>query len=285
MTGPTIGVLSPLLESYYYAVLLEGVHATVTARGGRVLAIDTALRGGQRLPLHASPLSPRSVDGLLIVLDAVDDEAFQSLALRHFPFVSISRPVPGGRAPYVIADNTGGMRAAVAHLLAHGHRRIAYIGGPADNEDARERHETYRDTLREAGIEPDRALEAFGDWNEDSGTRAMADLLARGAKFTALAAANDLMAFGALTALEAHGVSVPGDLAMVGFDDAMLAGYQHPPLTTVRQPFYSLGARAADILLDWLDGRVPQPGPVYVPTELVLRQSCGCRPAWVGEER
>ncbi len=285
MTGPTIGVLSPLLESYYYTLVLEGVHATAAARGGRVVAVDTTLLGDRRLALADCPVNPRSVDGLLVVLDALSDDDWRRLCDRHFPLVSISRPGPDGRTPYSIADNAGGMRAAIVHLIGHGHRRIGYIGGPPDNEDARQRHEAYRATLTAAGLTPDPNLEICGDWSEAAGEQCMVGLQARSTKFTALACANDRMAFGALRVLAAHGGRVPEDLALVGFDDATLSAYQRPPLTTVRQPIYSLGTTAAGLLLDWLDGDVPPPGPAYVETDLVVRQSCGCRPLWAGEGR
>ncbi|MGW5399519.1 LacI family DNA-binding transcriptional regulator [Streptomyces sp. NPDC003952] len=180
---------------------------------------------------------------------------------------------PYGPLSYVDADNRGGAREAVRYLLSRGRRQIAHIAGPLDQTSATDRLDGYRDVLLDA----DPALVAEGDFTAAGGARAMAELLERCPDLDAVFAANDLMATGALGVLRERGRSVPGDVALVGFDDAeLVAEGADPPLTTVRQDIEGMGRLMVRLLLRSLDPahaahRVP--GSVITPTSLVLRGS------------
>src|SRR5690606_2250199 len=175
-------------------------------------------------------------------------------------------------------DNHGGAVAMMRHLLQAGHRRIAFIDGPDDNFDARERLRGYRDALAEGA--PDvapRVLE--GDFDEASGHRAGQALLAGGPLPDAVFAANDMMALGCLFALTQGGVHVPEDIALAGFDDIPLSRYVHPPLTTMRVEIAELGAQAIRRLLEPGDpGADAQPRRVLLEPRLVVRQSSRAHP-------
>ncbi|MCX5015602.1 LacI family transcriptional regulator [Streptomyces sp. NBC_00555] len=181
---------------------------------------------------------------------------------------------PDGEVAYVDADNRGGACAAVRYLVAQGHERIAHIAGPLDQTSAADRLSGYRDVLPEA----DPALVAEGDFTVAGGARAMAELLDRRPGIDAVFAGNDLMATGALRVLRERGRTVPGDVAVIGFDDAeQVAESADPPLTTVRQDIEGMGRLMARLLLDSLgsggrEGR-PAPRPVITSTELVRRAS------------
>ncbi|CAM5308760.1 LacI family transcriptional regulator [Streptomyces avidinii] len=187
---------------------------------------------------------------------------------------------PWGNAPvaYVDADNRGGAREAVRHLVSLGRRQIAHIAGPLDQTSATDRLDGYRDVLLDA----DPALIAEGDFTAAGGARAMTELLERCPELDAVFAANDLMATGALGVLRECGRSVPGDVALVGFDDAeLVAESTDPPLTTVRQDIEGMGRLMARLLLRTLDkahgagrqGSPGVPGSVITPTSLVRRGS------------
>ncbi|WP_329105767.1 LacI family DNA-binding transcriptional regulator [Streptomyces sp. NBC_01439] len=175
---------------------------------------------------------------------------------------------------YVDADNRGGAREAVRYLLAQGRRRIAHIAGPLDQTSAADRLSGYRDALAAAGPE----LFAEGDFTPAGGARAMAELLDRDAGIDAVFAGNDLMATGALRVLRESGRTVPGNVALVGFDDAEpVAESADPPLTTVRQDIEGMGRLMARLLMSRLnggpDGRPAAPDPVITATALVRRAS------------
>jgi GAF domain-containing protein len=179
--------------------------------------------------------------------------------------------------PHVVIDNQKGLRDVLAHLIGiHGHQRIAFIRGPQANSDAEERYRTYEQVLTEYGIPVDPALVTPGAFLPDAGVEAVRLLLdERRVSFDAIVAANDNMAIGALEELQARGIRVPSDVAVTGFDDLESAAALIPPLTTVRQPIYEQGRLATEMLLSRLAGaKVSQ--ETVLPTELIVRRSCGC---------
>jgi DNA-binding LacI/PurR family transcriptional regulator len=164
------------------------------------------------------------------------------------------------------------------HLLDLGHTRIGFIAGPKLLLDACERLEGYRDAFAEAGVAVHEDLIVPGDFNERSGREAMRALLARAPRPSAVFAANDESAIGAMQILKREGLRIPDDMALAGFDDIPLAQYVDPPLTTVHQPFYRLGEKAAEVLLATLAGRDAGGETSHVlRTRLVMRESCGHR--------
>jgi DNA-binding LacI/PurR family transcriptional regulator len=185
----------------------------------------------------------------------------------------------GNNIPAVLSDSLNGMRQVVEHLVTEHHRRrVAFICGPAGQFEAEQRYQAYVETLQVHGIPLDPQLVVPGDFSIESGRAAVATLLdERHAKFDAIAAANDRMAFGALDALQEHSLQVPTDVALVGFDDVLEAQVLGVPLTTVRQPFYASGQQAVSTIVNLLRGETV-PKQVVMPTELVTRWSCGCLP-------
>lgn len=194
--------------------------------------------------------------------------------LEGGPLVSLGMALPG--VPSVVSDNTPGMRQSIEHLLVdHDRRRLAFIGGPRENLDARARYEVFRQVLAEHGVAHDPAMVLSGPFTTGFGTQAMQKLLDRGTPIDGVVAANDVLALGAMQALRERGFRIPRDVAVCGFDDLALARHAHPALTTVRQPLEQMARAAVESLLAQIAGREP-PMLIELPSEAVRRVSCGC---------
>jgi serine phosphatase RsbU (regulator of sigma subunit) len=168
------------------------------------------------------------------------------------------------------------MRDAVMHLISgHGRRRVVFLRGPAENQEAQARFQAYRDALRDFGLPYDPALVLMGEFEMEAGRRALRELLQRGVDFDAVVGANDFSTLGALAVLREREIDVPQRVAVVGFDDAEEARGASPTLSTVRQPYFELAQHALDTLTAILDGK-PTPGRVVLGSRLVRRRSCGC---------
>jgi DNA-binding LacI/PurR family transcriptional regulator len=212
------------------------------------------------------------VDGVLLVSSHSGNPMVELLQEARMPVVACGKPLGHATAtPYVAADDREGARQLVHHLLASGRRRIATITGPLDTPGGVDRLSGYREILAEAGLGYDPALVAEGDYSRAGGAAAMEALLSRAPDLDAVFVASDLMADGALAALQRAGRRVPEDVAVGGFDDSSVASSARPALTTVRQPWERISAEMVRVLLDLIAGRPP--ASVILPTELVRRES------------
>ena len=228
-------------------------------------------------------VSPERLDGLLAMSGSIGQfigpEQLKDFYARYqpLPMVSIAMAVDG--IPHVLTDGEIGMRDSLVHLIkVHHFRQIAFIRGPETNPEAEQRYKTYIKTLAEHAIPFNPELVVSGNYLGPAGAEAVRLLLdERKVNFEAIASANDEMALGAMTALRERGLGVPDRVSVVGFDDMEEARFASPPLTTIRQPLYEQGRRATEMLLALMAGE-DVPRYVTLPTELVIRQSCGCRP-------
>ncbi|MFJ5995241.1 LacI family DNA-binding transcriptional regulator [Streptomyces sp. NPDC092370] len=213
------------------------------------------------------------VDGVLLMSVRAEDRLPDMLADAGLPTVLLGRRSGDEQITYVDADNVGGAREAVAHLLNGGRRAIAAITGPLDMYVARCRLRGYQQALEQAGLPAPASWTVEGDFTEASGRRAMAELLKRHPEVDAVLAASDTMASGALAVLRAAGRRVPDDVAVVGFDDFELARHTDPPLTTVRQPLEQIGRTMVRLLLEEMDQPEVAWRHVILRTQLVVRES------------
>jgi LacI family transcriptional regulator len=214
------------------------------------------------------------MDGLIVTADRHDITLVDELTTMSVPFVLVGRPAQAESQgiSYVDADNVSGGYNATAHLLRRGYRRIGAIVVPF-NTAGQDRYAGYQQALMQHGIALDEGLIAQADFSEASGYAGMKHLLP--AKPDAVFVSSDTMAFGAMRALQEAGLRVPDDVAIVGFDDLPPAHSTNPPLTTVRQPIKRTGALAVETLLDMLATSVTPERRIVLPTELVIRVSCG----------
>ncbi len=214
----------------------------------------------------------KQIDGLVVINPRLNDEGLRQLAAEGFPLVTLGKVAGGGHS---VSHRTG-VREAVQHLINLGHRRIAHITfAPVGYGSSDRRLESYRRTLAGAGLPADPALVRHGSYSAASGFAAMCSLLAEQPYPTALFAGNDTLALGALAALHEHGLRVPEEVAVVGYDDIPTAAYTAPPLTTVRAPATEQGRLAGEMVLNLIEGHPVGTPRVLLDTELVVRGSCG----------
>jgi DNA-binding LacI/PurR family transcriptional regulator len=217
------------------------------------------------------------VDGLLIAEEVLDDGELRALA-GQIPLVVIAGSRDQTAADVFLGDNIGGMTALAGHLIEqHGHHRLCFVAGPKDAPDAAERQLAFEQAV---AASPDSGIDQVihGDFSEDSGIAAARILLGRRSLPQAVVCANDQMAIGVLRELQRADVRIPADVAVTGFDDVHASRVVDPPLTTVSQPFRDLGGRATHRLLARIGEPALAPRAEVLPTQVVIRASCGCPP-------
>jgi LacI family transcriptional regulator len=266
-----LGVLLPDLHGEFFSELIRGLDQAAQAAGYHLLVssshdnatdLDAALQG-----MHGR------LDGLIVMAPKVGGAVLSQLLPTHIPLVLLNSADADLECDALRIDSFGGARDMVQHLVSHGHRRIAFINGPEENFDAQERLRGYRAGLEAAGLCPDPQLEVPGDFTGSGGHAGSVSLLAVRPPPTAIFAANDAMALGALSALREAGVVVPRMMALAGFDDISSARYASPPLTSVRGPIGQLAARAVTRLVSRATRTATRE---LLPALLVPRHSCGC---------
>lgn len=213
------------------------------------------------------------LDGLIISTIHLPDEIVDALSTLEMPFVLIGQHYRNVDTHYVDVENQRGAQEIVTHLLRLGYQRIATITGPMDTMTARHRWQGYVDALHSRGKMNQKSLEVEGDFTEPSGYYGMQRLIAQ--QPDAVFAANDVMALGAIRKIREEGLRIPDDIAVVGFDDVPAAAHADPPLTTVRQPSHQMGVVAAEVLIDVVEHCETCIHRIILPTELVIRRSCG----------
>lgn len=273
----TIGVLLPDLYGEFFSEVIRGIDQTAHAAGFHCLVASARHRGPL---LEAALRSMRGrVDGLLLMCPEFTRELSGRTLPPGFPVVLLNCPASEADCDSLAVANFEGAFGVVRHLIARGHRRIAIIRGAEGNFDAAERLRGYRAALREGGLAESPGLEFPGDFTEESGYSAIARLLGVADPPTAIFAANDSMAIGALSALRDAGRRVPEEVAIAGFDDIPMARYLDPPLTSVHVDSAALGARAVSRLIRLLnEGTGCEPVREVLPVTVVVRRSSGAEP-------
>jgi diguanylate cyclase (GGDEF)-like protein len=281
VTGRIFAIVTPFVGGDYYGAVIAGVNAAAVAGGDRVMAVQTLNPGSHSadrsgLPDFHRPVSWRHLAGLILLPGAVDPGYARAARTAGKPVVSVGYEVTGSDCSAVLADSRAGVRQAVAHLIGHGHERIAFAGHLAAF-DVRERHEGYREALLAHGITPRTDLLFDNGDNHEPGGESVADALIRaGMPASAILLGTDRNAIGLIHRFASAGYELPRELAVVGFDDIADATYLTPSLSTVRQPLDRLGAAAYDLASALRSDRDLPPGTRHVPTVFVGRDSCGC---------
>jgi LacI family transcriptional regulator len=276
----SIGLFLPRTSGAFFASMLQGVETGVRESGFELLIhahpqVAREAAGGSNLA--GLPLGEHNTDGILVFTDCLTDDEIHRLYLRGFPQVLLFRsPPPGVEIPCVNIENKGGARQLVDHLIeAHGRRRIGFLRGPAGNEDSHWRERGYLESLAAHGIPVDPELISAGQFTDASAQAAVGDWISRGLVFDAIFSGDDDAATGVLLALRQAGLRVPEDVSVAGFDDLSYSRLILPPLTTVRAPIEAAGLAAARQLTSLIQTGSAEMHTL-LPTETVIRQSCGC---------
>ncbi|MFC7546765.1 substrate-binding domain-containing protein [Plantactinospora sp. GCM10030261] len=263
----TIALLLPDIANPFFPELVKGVQTVADQRGHLLLLCPNA-DDEEKAISDLALLRRKQVDGIILVTGALSGERFAPAA-AGLPVVLMDRAIAVPHASLVAVDHRAGARLATEHLLALGHRRIAHLAGPANLPVTAERQAGWADALRAAGVDPDDCPVLPGDFQEDGGWAAGRTLIGQRDRFTAVFAANDLSAIGLLAAFTDAGVRVPAEVSVVGFDGIHLSAYITPKLTTVAQPIFELGQRAAEVLLDRIAGNATPTDPIILTTTLI----------------
>jgi DNA-binding LacI/PurR family transcriptional regulator len=277
----SIGLFLPRTSGAFFASMLHGVEEGVRESGFELLIHahpQVAREASRTSNLAGLPLGEHNTDGVLVFTDCLSDDEIRRLYLRGFPQVLLFRSAPPGvDAPCVNIENKAGARHLVDHLIeVHGRQRIALLRGPDGNEDTLWRERGYLESLAAHGLAVDPELIAVGGFTDSIAQAAVEDWLRHGIAFDAIFAGDDDAATGVLLALRQAGLRVPEDVSVVGFDDLSYARLFVPPLTTVKAPIETAGLMAARQLISLIQTGAAEMHTL-LPTEPVIRQSCGCQ--------
>ena len=272
----TIGLIFPSLTSTFFGALLRGIE-TRARKDDFTLLIHSAEIISKKTKKRRV-LGEHNTDGIIVFSDSMDDEELTRLADLNFPVVLMHRSSPTFlNIPSVTIENKNGVNKLVSHLIeVHGCQKIAFLRGPEMHEDAYWREAGYRKALLEHNIPFDSNLVECGDFNTEHARLAVKRLLNKNIEFDAIFAGDDDAASGSMMALREAGLRIPEDVAVVGFDDQTIAAHLSPPLTTIRSPIEQVGFQATDKLIHLIEGKSVEM-ETLLPTELVVRHSCGCR--------
>jgi LacI family transcriptional regulator, repressor for deo operon, udp, cdd, tsx, nupC, and nupG len=263
-----IVALVPDISNPFFAEVIRGIEQVAHRSHYSVLLGDTQYNRAREQG-YADLLNTRQADGLITLLPHIPKIS----AAGRLPIVNACEYVRDRSITSVYVDNVAAAQQATEYLLTLGHRAVAFITGPMNSPISVDRSQGYEIALTGAGIKRNRRLTAEGDFSAESGIRAIESLFARGESFTAVFCSNDEMALGALRAIKSHGLRVPQDVSVVGFDDIRFARYSDPPLTTVAQPMGDIGREAMSMLIEILtEADVPARKRI-LPTQLVVRGS------------
>jgi LacI family repressor for deo operon, udp, cdd, tsx, nupC, and nupG len=263
-----IVALVPDISNPFFAEVIRGIEQVAHQNRYSVLLGDTQYNA-ERERVYADLVSAGQADGLITLQGHIP----QITNTAAPPIVNACEYVTDPAITSVYCDNLGGARLAIEYLLTLGHRSIASISGPMKSPLGIDRQRGFEETLAAAGIKSHRKLTMEGDFSAESGIRCAGALFARGVPFTAIFCANDEMAIGALRAIKSHGLRVPEDISVIGFDDIRFARFSDPPLTTIAQPMGDIGREAATLLIEILNQADVAPRKHMLPTQLVVRGS------------
>lgn len=269
----TIGLLISDIQNAFFTSVVRGVEDVALSRGYHLFLCNTD-EDASREDEYVTELAKKRVDGLMVAPSAPRDNHARRLRAEGVPFVFVDREVEGVEAGVVSVDNAMGTQLIAEHLVGLGHERIGMISGPLDKASGYERYTGLRGALSDLGAGLDDALVRFGDFRTSSGREGAEELMGLPSPPTALVTANNQMTLGALLAVAGMGLRVPADVSVVGFDDPEWAPITDPPLTTIAQPTYQMGVRAAEMLLDRIeDGSEQEPEKVLLEPWLIVRES------------
>ncbi|MBB3108913.1 LacI family transcriptional regulator [Paenibacillus phyllosphaerae] len=268
----TLGIIVPDINNSYFAEIIKGVENTAYGHKYKVIICDSDNRPEKELE-YIGLVPNRTVDAMILVAPFMSDEMIDDFASKGHLIGLVGRSVDNEKVPYCTTDNVNFSSQVVQHLIKQGHRQIAFIGGYADSAENYERMEGYMKALRDSKIPFQPGLIENGDFEEKRGYDAFIRLLDKNLPFTAVYTANDEIALGVYRACRERQIRIPEDMAVVGVDNNRISGYLLPPLSTVEQPKYAMGARIAEKLIGILSNNAEEARETVIESTLLIRGS------------
>lgn len=273
--GYILPTSSPQFSDPFYVSFLTGLCDEVASNRLDMMVTSCQPNSAEEKQEYNRWVQSHRVDGIVLNRIRVNDWRVAFLAENKIPFVTLGKPDNDNSHPYIWVDERNGVQRLVKHLLDKGHRKVAFVCGPADLLIQQERFAGYQQGLEAAGIALDPELIVEGDLSEHSGYQATVDLLSRQSRPTAILGCNDLMALGAMRAAKEKGVYIGTELAIAGYDGIKETEYTSPPLTTILQPTYEIARSLARLLIQTIEGKPVENGQVVLQPELLIRASTG----------
>lgn len=270
----TLGLVLPDITNPFFAELADAAEEAASARGYSLVLCITR-NNPDKEAQFIRWLDTRQVDGLLFTTNRPDNGVLRDEIQRHNHVVLLDEDIPGSQVPKVFADNVQGGRIATEQLIAAGHTRIAFIGGPEQLMSVRERYQGFCSAMQQAGLTVPPEWVMYGNYAREFGQQALNHLFSCTQRPTAVFAASDYLVLGLLDGLRASGLQAPAALSLVGFDDANYTDLTHPRISTIRQPARQLGHTAVNIMLRLLNNETDIPMETRLPVEWIGRDSIG----------
>lgn len=281
-----IGLFIDYMHNPFHTAIISGISDAAHTYNAKLWCFELSIHSNETQKIKPGTffalISKRNLDGLIIAPGSLEPqlctEHFYSLLKQQLaiPFIFLLSPVTS--LPFIRVDNKGGMNKLLFHLFVeHGYRRPAFIKGYKHNSDLNLRYQIFTSLCDEYGIHLENNHVFEGDHSFDSGRAAVKGLIGdKKLQCDVIVAANDQMAAGAMLELQIHGIRIPEDIGITGFDDLETARFMNPPLTTVKQPLYEMGYKALEYTCELIKGNNVQQKTI-MPAELIIRDSCGCR--------
>ncbi len=274
----TIGVVIPEIHHMFFSQVISGIESVIYENNYHLFLTNSAEKFEREKDVIEA-LRSRRVDGILISCaeDSDQDEYYKGLIDSGTKMVFFDRCVENIGASCVCVNDRLSSHLITKHLIDHGYKRIAHLAGSSNLSISRERYRGYKDALEESGISFDESLVQISGFREDGGYHAMKQLLEEKTdkRPEAIVAVNDPVAFGAIRAINEAGLTIPEDIAIVGFSDDIRSELMPIPLTTIEQPAYQMGVRAAKKLISLIENDSEPTENIYMKTKLIVRKSCG----------
>jgi len=269
----TLGMLIPDITNPFFAEIARGAEDAANVNGFNVILCNTDDKL-KKERIYLDILKEKRVDGLILGTAHIKDKSILELEKNNFPYMLVSCNIEGLDKNCIIVDDEAGGIMATEHLIKLGHRRIAHITGPLKTRSALNRLKGYKLALKKYEIEYRDELVGEGDFRIKGGYQVMKRFLKLAEPPTAIFAANDLLALGAIQAIQKKKYHIPEDFCIIGFDDIRLASFVYPPLTTIRQPMLEMGALAVKMLLRIIEEGEFNQRKEVLESKLIIRESC-----------
>lgn len=263
---------SPLFHDSFFSPIIKGVSEVLKANNLNLLVLTDIDHKGEKHP-YEKLFKSKTVEGIILVRTKIDDSYFSRLIKEGFPFVLIGKHPTRRNIRWVDIDYAGGAVKVIRHLAKEGHRKIAFVNGPLNIVSYVEKLQGYIAGLEECGLIYDKQLTTEKNPNQYGGYEGMSDILNDFPDVTATFFANDIMALGGVKAIRERALSIPDDMALVGFDGSSESSIMTPPLSTIAYPVRDLGRKAAEILVKVIEGKPIENPHVVLPTKLFIRES------------